>query len=196
MAVSLGQLGKIYGGGGTYAGQAAGDLAGARGAGYFDPNGSATIFRQTRNAALRSGDNLRRRNAILARLMGLDPNQARVAQVNADATAGGNTAEALNQSQLQQSLGNQNYFRGLFGSQLGQENQLAALKYQHDLNQPSIGGQIGSLVGMGAGAFLGGPGGAALGSRLGGAFGGGGGGGGVQYGSGGQYNPNYRAYGP
>ena len=141
---------------GAYGQQAGNAIQGAQAAGFFSPMGSPAIMANVRRNAPRTGDNARRRNAILSRLMGLDPNQSRVAAVNADTEASGNTADALNQAQYGQLLGNQNYFRSLFGGQLGNEQQLQQMRYQHDLNQPTVGGMIGGLVGQGAGALLGG----------------------------------------
>lgn len=145
--------------GGTATGYANEALSGASAAGAFSPTGSAQVMRLTRRNALRSGDNLRRRNAVLSRLMGLDPQQARVASVNADAQSGGQTADALNQAQYGQLAGAQDFSRGLLRDRLGYENQRALLKYQQDLQRPSIGGQIGGLVGRGlTGYFTGGMG--------------------------------------
>lgn len=155
------------GGGGTYSSQAQQQLQGANQAGFFNPMGSPAINAGVRRQALRNSDNARRRSALLSRLMGLDPNQARVAQVNADTEQSGQTSGALQDAYLQQQLGNQNYFRGLFGQQLGNEQQRALAKWQAQQQQGTFGGALGGLVGQGAGAFLGGWGGG-LGKRLGG----------------------------
>jgi hypothetical protein len=154
--------------------QAGGYLQGANAAGFFNPQGSSQINSAVRANALRNADNARRRSALLSRLMGLDPNQAAVAAVNQDAQNTGATQSALNQSSLQQQLGNQNYFRGLFGQQLGNEQQRQNMLYQHQLNQPGFGQIAGGILGQGIGAFTGG-----LGSRLGAGRPGGGGGGGL-----------------
>ncbi len=155
-----------------YGGQAQADIGAARDAGFFNPQGSGLIMRTTRREALRNSDNMRRRAAILARLQGLDPNQARVATLGADIAGSEGTANALNQAQYGQLESGQNFARGLYTGQLGQENAMRLAKYQHDLNKPTVGGQIGQIAGTVGGAFLGGPGGAALGNRI---FGGGGG---------------------
>src|SRR5262245_29633087 len=124
-----------------YGMQARNQLQQANQAGFFNPLGSPQINAAVRRNALRTGDNARRRSAILSRLMGLDAKQARVAQVNADTEANQAQSDALNQSYLQQLLGNQNYFRDLFGSQLGFENQRALAQYQQNLqNRGGLGG--------------------------------------------------------
>ncbi len=153
---------------GAFEGQAGNMLQGAQASGFFDPTGSARITALTRRRALRGADNARRRAAILSRLYGLDPNQSQQALVNADTEASGATQEAMNQAQLGQLFQNQDYFRNLFGQQLGNEQQRNMLRYQRDLNRPTLGGQIGGLIGQGAGAFLGGYGanlGAGMGQR-------------------------------
>ncbi len=136
--------------------QAGGYLQGANAAGFFNPQGSSQINSAVRANALRNADNARRRSALLSRLMGLDPNQAAVAAVNQDAQGTAATQGALNQSSLQQQLGNQNYFRGLFGQQLGNEQALGRLRYQHQLNAPTLGGVLGGIAGQAGGALAGG----------------------------------------
>jgi hypothetical protein len=155
-----------------YVGQAGQDIGAARAAGYFSPQGSPAVLAATKRAALRTADNSRRRNAILARLMGLDPAQAAVAAVNADTSASTDTANALNDAQYNQLSSAQQFARGLYGGQLANQNQRDLLKYQYDLNKPSIGGMVGSALGTAAGAYLGGAGGAAAGGQVGGALGG------------------------
>ena len=151
----------------TYGQQAQGFIQGAQGAGYFSPGGSPQIMEQTKRLALRNSENARRRSALLSRLMGLDPNQARVASVNQDAESSGQTQGALQGAQLGQLTGAQDWARGLFGQQLSFEQQKQLAKYMQDLQQRGqTSGMIGGLIGTGAGAFLGGPGGAYLGKRL------------------------------
>ena len=61
------------------------------------------------------------------------------------------------------------FIRSLLGGERGFEQQQDLLRLQAKLArqaQPGVGAQLGSLAGMGAGAFLGGPGGAVLGQRL------------------------------
>lgn len=141
---------------GSYTGQAASQLQGAQAAGFFSPTGSPLIMGLTRRNALRNADNARRRSALLSRLMGLDPNQARVAQLGQEAASSGATQEALNQANLGQLLGNQQYFRGLFGQQLGNEQQRELMRYQQELSRPSFGDIAGGIIGQGLGAFAGG----------------------------------------
>jgi hypothetical protein len=109
---------------------------------------------------------MRRRSAILARLMGLDPNQARVAAVGADTAASGQTAEALNAAQYGQLSEAEAFKRRIAAGQFDLANQEALAKYQHGLNSPTIGGMIGGALGTAGGAFLGGYG-TGLGQRWG-----------------------------
>ena len=147
-----------------YVGQAGQDIGAAQAAGFFSPQGSPAIMAATKRAALRTSENSRRRNAILARLMGLSPDQAAVAAVNADTSASTDTANALNDAQYNQLAGAQQFSRGLYSGQLANQNQRDLLKYQYDLNKPTIGGEIGGALGTAAGSFLGGYG-ASLGTR-------------------------------
>jgi len=130
-----------------YGNQAQQMVQGAQAQGFFNPMGSPQINAAVRANALRSAENSRRRSALLSRLMGLDPNQARVAAVNADAQGSAATQSALNNAQFGQLMGNQQYARSLFGSQLQNEQQRGLLKYQHDLNKPTLGGYFGQALG-------------------------------------------------
>src|SRR5881396_505445 len=94
---------------GVYGRQAGDIVQGAQAGGLYDPFGSPRIRAAVRAGALRSSDNARRRAAILSRLMGLDPNQARVAIVGADTEASGQTQNALGQADLSQLLGGQQF---------------------------------------------------------------------------------------
>ncbi len=139
-----------------YGQQAQNQIQGAQAAGFFNPTGSSTIMALTRRNALRNADNARRRSALLSRLMGLDPNQARVAAVNQDTASSGETQNALDQAQYGQLEGSQNYFRNLFGGQLGQQNQRDLLKYQRDLSNPGFGTYAGEIAGRALPFFFGG----------------------------------------
>lgn len=136
----------------SYASQARQQIQGAQAQGLFNPQGSPGLRAAVRAGALRNADNLRRRQSLLSQLMGLDPNQARVAAVNADAAGSANTAGALNDASLQQMLGGQQFARGLFMNQLGNEQQLAnakaLAKYQRDISNPGIGGFLGQAAGF------------------------------------------------
>lgn len=144
-----------------FTGMAANTIQQGQSAGFFSPTGSPQLLRMARMGAVRTADNSRRRNALLSRLMGLDPNQARVAAVNADANASANTADAINQAQYGQLQGAQAFGRGLFNNQLGVENQRGLMKYQNDLNRPTVGGVLGGLAGQFGGGLFG-----AYGNRL------------------------------
>jgi hypothetical protein len=148
-----------------YSGQASDIIGQAGAAGSFSPYGSPGLNFAIRQNAIRNAGNMQRRSALLSRLMGLDPNQARVAQVGADTAASANTSGTLNDAYLQQLQGNQNFARGLFNNQLGLQNQEALYKYQHDLNRPTAGDYFGQILGQGAGSFLGGWG-SQLGRRM------------------------------
>lgn len=142
----------------SFAGQAQQQIQGAQAAGFFSPTGSPQIMSLTRRNALRNSDNARRRAALLSRLMGLDPNQARVAAVHQDAASSGATQDALNAAQYGQLEGAQNYARGLFNNRLGYEDQRNLLKYQQDLaNQGQTAAMFGQLAGRAIPAFFGAP---------------------------------------
>lgn len=119
-------------------------------AGFYNPNGSPLLMAAVRRGALRTADNQRRRSAILSRLMGLDPNQARVAAVNAEAQGSGDVSNALNSAQYGQLAGNQDWFRNLYMNRLQAADQERLAKMQ----QPGLGQQFGNLLGQGATAYF------------------------------------------
>lgn len=139
---------------GPYEQQAGNAIQGAGAAGFFNPQGSPAIRANLRRNALRNADNMRRRSALLSRFLGLDPNQARVAEVNADTEANRGTADLLGRGSLDELLSNRDYFRGLFGNQLGGEQQRNMMRYQQDLSNPGLGGFLGGLLGQSAGAII------------------------------------------
>jgi hypothetical protein len=124
---------------------------------------------------MRTADAQRRRGSVLSQLVGLDPYQQRVAMLDTERQASGNTADFLNNAQAQQLQGEQDYGRQLFGGQLDFESQKQLMKMKADAAEKARGGagaMFGQLAGFGAGSFLGplaGAGGAALGKK---AFGG------------------------
>lgn len=152
----------------TLAGQAAGDLNAARGAGFFDPQGSSLIQRATRRNALRTADNMRRRRAIMSRLMGLDPTQARGQAIDAERQASGDISGAINNAQYNQLAGAQDWARSLYSNRLGNEDLNARIaderRYQES-HRPGIGAMLGGILGQGVGGFVSGYGGT-LGERL------------------------------
>jgi hypothetical protein len=127
-------------------------------AGFYSPQGSPVLRASLRRYALRNASNAMRQNSIATQLYGLDPNQARVAQVNAQGMGAANTADILNQGQLQQQQGAQDWFRQLLGGQMGFEQQAAmqraaqAFQRSQQFNPWAIGGQ---LVGAGLGGWAG-----------------------------------------
>jgi hypothetical protein len=132
-----------------------------------------------RRNALRASEARRQQGMTLSSLLGLDPQQAAVQFGQQANQAAGEGADAINNAQLQQLLGGQEWYRNLFNNRLGNADQQAMMRYQAQLQrqqQGGLGGMFGTLLGTGVGAFLGGPGGAALGSSLGGRLFGGGGG--------------------
>lgn len=160
MAFYSSALQRIQGASPSATGMAGDVLASSQRAGLLDPTGGNGLgFRLRRRGALRNADNIRRREMIRARLSGLDPAQARVAAINADTAASGSVADSLNAGQEAEFGQNRDFARRLFRDRLGYEDQRGLLKYQHDLNRPTLGGTIGGLVGQAAGAFAGSAGG-------------------------------------
>ena len=131
-------------------------------AGLFDPTGSAQIRAAVRRGALRRADARRRRGSVLARLMGLNPMGQRQAMLETEREAAGDLSSELGEADLGQLLGGQQFARGVFGQERGYEERRAAearAAREARRARGGFGSQLGSLVGMGAGAFLGGPGG-------------------------------------
>lgn len=150
----------------------------------FGPQGSPALRASLRRNAMMNANAAQRQAALSSRLMGLDPNQARVASVNANIAGNANTTNALNQGELQQQMAGQDWLHQLLSGQLGFEHQSAIEKARQAYEQHmrgGIGAQLAQLGGMGLGAFLGGPLGASFGGQLGGMFGGGGNAGYQQY---------------
>ena len=142
--------------GGPASGFAGNALAAGNAAGYFSPQGSPGLRASLRRYALRNANNAQRSSSVFSRLMGLDPNQARVAQVNAQTAGNANTANALNMGQLQQQQGQSDWLHSLLGQQLGFEHETAMERAQRAYQEHmrgGIGAQLGQLVGQGAGAF-------------------------------------------
>lgn len=114
-----------------------------------------------RTRALRSYLNQRRRGDVSARLLGLDPAQARAAAFNTEQAATGNLTNSLNDAELADQQGYQNYIRGLLGGERSFEQQRQLADEQRRASRGTLGGFLGNAVG----AFI--PGlGAAAGSRL------------------------------
>lgn len=112
-----------------------------------------------RTRALRSYMNQRRRGDVLSRLYGLDPAQARAAAFNTEAGATNNLTNSLNESELADAQGYQNYIRGLLGGQQNQEFQIGQMERQRRANRGTLGGFLGNAVGgliPGIGSALGG----------------------------------------
>lgn len=148
------------GGGPDYQNQANNLVNQAQGLGYFNPAGSAFINEQVRSNALRTARNSQQRGSVLAKILGLSPQQAQGQFFNIQRQNAGDISNAINNAHFQQLMGNQEYARSLFGNLLGNQQQLALLKYQQKLareNQPGFGSQLGQLIGRGiTGYFTGG----------------------------------------
>ena len=147
---------------------ATGTINSANSAGLFDPNGSPAIMAALRRSALRQARNRTRQSAVSSRFFGLDPTQARQAAVDTNREVSGQLADTISGGHLQETLGNRDWARGLFGSQLGNENAMAMAQFQAEqqrklleAQQGTFGGYLGQLVGTGLGAYTGG-----LGKRL------------------------------
>ena len=123
-------------------------------AGFFDPAGSDLIRRQVRAHALRTARNRVSRGGVLSRIMGLDPQQARAAQLGFEQGAGDDISGALNQSDLEQGLGNQEFFRDLFRQQIGFDQQRQLQREAAREARRAQGSTLGRIAGAAAGAFI------------------------------------------
>jgi len=138
--------------------------------GAFSPFGSPALMARLKRQALRQSGNIRNRGAVLSQFMGLDPTQARGAALNYDAAATGQQADYLNNAQLQQLQGGQDFGRQLYFNRLGQSDQMQQLKLQQqmqkDAQKAQMIGSLGQLGGAAIGAYRGGPAGASAGKKL------------------------------
>lgn len=126
--------------------QLSGMLRGGKEAGFFDPRGSQFVREQVRANALRNARNRLMRGGVLSRVLGLDPQQARVAQLQNELGAGSDISGALGEANLQQGLGTQDFFRSLLGGQLNFERQRQLQKQaERAANQQGVGQLIGGL---------------------------------------------------
>lgn len=116
-------------------------------AGFFDPNGSPLLTAQRRRTAIQAARARRRRGANAASLYGLDPSQTRAGLFQLDRQNSGDVADALNQGQYQEGIGNRDYIRQLFGGQLDYARQRDLAKYQADLARQNQGSFWGDLAG-------------------------------------------------
>jgi hypothetical protein len=124
----------------------------------FGPNGSPALRASLRRNALLNANSSQRATALQTRLMGLDPQQAAVANVNAGIAGNANTANALNQGELQQQQSGQDWLHSLLSGQLSFEHQSAIEKARQAYDEHMRGGfgaQLGQLFGTGLGGFLG-----------------------------------------
>jgi hypothetical protein len=147
--------GSILGRGPTGAmGALEGILGQGQAGGYFDPSGSPRLREALRRRALQGGDAQRRRAAVMSRLHGLSPEQARVAMLDADMGATQGTADAMNEGELQQLLGGQDWFRQLFSGQLDFQRQQMLQKEAARQAKEARGSPWGQILGAGLGAVL------------------------------------------
>jgi hypothetical protein len=116
--------------------------------------GSPQLLAAVRQMALRNSQNQLHRGALLSRLLGLDPQQSRAAQLGFEQEAGNNTSNALLGAGTQQLTSAQDFIRSLFGQGLQGEQQMAQARAAAKAAQGSQLGGIGSLIGRGVGAFL------------------------------------------
>lgn len=120
------------------------------------------IQRSVRRQGIRTAENARRRMALRARMSGLDPNQARVARLNAESAIDSGLSDTLNEGTLQGALADQQYGRQQANRLQERQWMLQDRQHAEDQQRFRIGPALGSLVGQGIGAFTGG-----LGARLG-----------------------------
>lgn len=110
-----------------------------------------------RRNAIRTASNARRRAAILARLQGLDPNQARVAHLGSEASISGGLSDALNQGTLEGALSDQSYGRSQANRLQDRQWMLQDRAYAADQARRAararLIGQVGGLAGRAALGF-------------------------------------------
>lgn len=141
------------------------NLTSANAAGFFSPMGSPAVLAATKRSALQHADNYKRRSQILGQLAGLDPYGQQQNIVDTNREAAGGVQGALDQSQLSQLLGNQQFARGLFTNRLQNQDLLRRLHEMHQQGQhDQFMGLLGTLGGAAAGSLFGMPG---LGAGLG-----------------------------
>lgn len=133
--------------------------------GVFTPDYLINLLRRR---ALGNADAQRARTRTLAGLSGLDPIQYRGALLDADIAANSEQVRALNEAELQGGLGYRDVILDLlrrergFGEAAEQAN--IGRRFQEE-QSGGFGGFLGSLLGLGGGAFLGEAGGS-LGRRV------------------------------
>lgn len=143
-------------------------LRGAQQQGFFNPAGSPALRERIRAHALRTARNRIGRGSTLGRIAGLDPQQARIAQLGFEQQAGQGIANELGAANTQEELSNRDFFRGLFNQQLGFEQQQKLQKQAEKAAKKAQGSPLARLAGAAVGFLPGG-------NFLGGLFGGGGG---------------------
>ncbi len=144
--------GLASGRGGDYGRITQGLIGRAGQAGFFDPMGSRAI----RDAIIRRGrtrfESQRRRQSTLGQLAGLDPYQRRVAMLDTERMGGQGLADELNDLEAQQLLGNQDYFRSLYGGERDFQRQMQAQRAaERASRRGALGGTLGRLAGAAAG---------------------------------------------
>lgn len=137
----------------------------------FDPTKTSPALRAAlERRALRTARNRRQRGSVLSKLAGLDPMQQRAQSLQSEQDIGQTTADYLNEGQLQELLGNQQFGRQQSLQQAGFANEEKLMRLQDELarkNRGGIGSMLGGLLGQAAGSFLPGIGGGLAGSLFG-----------------------------
>lgn len=141
-------------------------IRGAQEQGFLNPAGSPALRERIRRHALRTARNRIGRGGTLSRIAGLDPQQARIAQLQTEQGAGEDISNTLGSAFTQEELGNRDYFRSLFGDQLNFERQRMLQKEAAKQARQAAGNPLARLAGAGLGFLPGG-------SFLSGLFGGG-----------------------
>lgn len=148
-AQSFGGMLASHFGGPSYGNAARGIVQQGGAAGYFNPMGSPQLLAAVRQMALRNSRNQLHRGAFLSQLLGLDPQQARAAQLGFEQNAGNNISNALLNAGTQQLTGAQDWIRQLFGQGLqGEQAQAIArmqAQAQKDANRAGMYSDIGKI---------------------------------------------------
>lgn len=146
----LGGIGKALGSR-TAIGQAQGMLGEAREAGLFNPTGSPRIRALMRRRRLQDYRNARRRAAVGSRLYDLDPSRASAASNMADIAGTEGLSRSLGDADYEELTSNRDFYRSLFGQQLGHEQ---ALQREREAAKAASKGGVGQFLGSAAGMLL------------------------------------------
>lgn len=150
MATGLTGISSMLGSRSTI-GQARNMLGEAQGAGLLSPTGSPRIRALMRRRALQDKMNARRRAMVGSRLNDLDPSRTAAALNMADIAGTEGLSGALGEAEYGELTANRPFYQGLFGQQLGHEQNMALERER--ARQASRGG-LGSMLGTAAGMLL------------------------------------------